>query len=95
MKRGVVGNAQIAAKPNDDGRHGHFFFLARRARIARANHATSDFSLEKRVFYAEIFCQAIFERKIFEKNKISSCRLSFVDNDSSPEPKRKKTKTNE
>ena len=95
MQRGVIGNAQIAAKPNDDRRRGHLFFLARRARIARANRAASDFSLEKLVFYAEIFCQAIFERKIFEKNKISTCRVSFVDNDSSPEPKRKKTKTNE
>jgi hypothetical protein len=91
MKRGVVGNAQIATKPNDDRRRGHFFFLAQRARRARAKRVRHKLSLEKRVFYAVIFCQAIFEKKIFEKNKVSSCRVSSLDNDSSPEPKRKKT----
>jgi hypothetical protein len=60
----VVGNAQVAAKPDNHGRRGHKIFLAPRAREARANILFGGFQGEKRVFYAEKVCQALSRKKI-------------------------------
>jgi hypothetical protein len=63
----VVGNpfdAQITSKPNDDRMRGHFFFLARRARIARAIAVRKSFSLGKRGF----LCGDILSSDLRKKN---------------------------